>query len=112
MLRAGRLRERITIQSVTLSKDQYHEQSESWSDVCTVSASVVPRATSEVIVSDRPEVQQLLDITIRYRQGVTVKNRIKHTQDGTVRYYDILSLTNEGLRNRVLSIVAAYNQDG
>lgn len=112
MLRAGRLRERITIQSRTLTKDQYHEQSESWTDVCTVSASVVPQAAGESITADRPEVQQLLNITIRYRTGVTVQNRIKHVQGSETRYYEVLSVTNVGLRNRVLNIVASYKQDG
>ena len=111
MLKSGQLRETLTLQSVSYTKDDNHERVATWSDVCNVKASVVPRATSEVTVSERPEVQQLVDITMRYRKSLTVKNRFKHVQDGSTRYYEILSVTNRGLRNRVLDIVGAWRAD-
>ena len=111
MLRAGSLRESITLQSVSYTIDDYHEQSATWADVATVKASVVPVATSEAIAAQRPEVQQVLRIAIRYRDGLTVKNRIKHVQGSSTRYYEILSITNRGLRDRVLDIEAAYLQE-
>lgn len=111
MLRTGRLRERVTIQSKTLVKDQYHEQQETWTDDCTVYASVRPTSAFEQVSADRLETQQRLIITIRYRDGVTVKKRFKHVQGTSTRYYDIVSITDRGMRGRVLDIVALYEQD-
>lgn len=111
MLRSGQLRECLTLQSVAYTKDAYHEQAATWSDVATVRASVVPRQTREAISADRPEVLQQVDITMRYRPGVTVKNRFKHEQNGSTRYYEILSVTDRGLRNRVLDIVGSWRSD-
>ncbi len=111
MLRTGSLRERVTIQSKTLTTDQYHEQSESWSDVCSVYASVRPVSANEQVTADRLETQQRMVITIRYRKGVAVKNRLKHVQDGAARYYSVESVTNRDFRNRVLDIIAVYEQD-
>lgn len=111
MLKSGSLRERITIQSVTLVKNAYHEQQETWADDCTVKASVRPDPAFEGVTSDRLETEQRLVITMRYRQGVTVKNRLKHVQDGATRYYDVISVNNRGFRNRVLDIAASYKQD-
>lgn len=111
MLRTGSLRERVTIQSKTLAKDQYHEQQETWTDDCTVYASVRPVSANEQVTADRLETQQRMLITIRYRTGVTVKNRLKHVQDGTTRYYDISSVTNRNMRNRALDIIGIYEQD-
>ena len=111
MLRAGRLKERITFQSVSYTTDEHHEQSPTWTDVCTVAASVVPQPTREAIAADRPEVQQTLNITCRYRRGLTVKNRIKHVQNGSTRYYEILSITDRDFRNRALDITAVWRQD-
>ena len=112
MLRAGQLRERITFQSKTLAPNQYHEQQETWTDLCSVNASVVPESAREAVAAQRLETQQGLNITVRYRDDITVKNRIKHIQSGSTRFYDVVSVTNRGLRNRVLDIVAVFEQDG
>ena len=111
MLRTGRLRERVTIQSKTLAKDQYHEQQETWTDDCTVYASVRPASAREQVAADRLETQQRMIITMRYRTGVTVKNRLKHVQGTSTRYYDIVTVTDRDMRGRVLDIVGIYEQD-
>jgi len=111
MLAAGRLNQKITIQSVALAKDDYHEQQETWSDVCTVPASLQPVAASEQISADRLETQQRLLVTIRHRSDVTVKNRIKHVYCGVARFYDIVSVTDRDMRRRALDIIATYEQD-
>lgn len=111
LLRAGTMRERVTIQSVTLTKDDYHEQVETWADGCTVKASVRPDPAFEGVVSDRLETEQRLVVTIRHRGGVTVKNRLKHVQNGTARYYDVISVNNRGFGNRVLDLFVSYKQD-
>ncbi len=111
MLRTGSLRERVTIQSLTLTKDSYHEQQESWTDVATVPASVRPVSASEQVTADRLETQQRLLVTIRFRTGVTDKNRLKHVHCGTTRYYDIVSITDRNMRGKALDIIATYEQD-
>ena len=111
MLRAGRLSERITIQGKTLTKNDYHEQTETWTDTCTVSASVRPQSAGEQVSADRLETQQRFLITIRHRNDVTVKNRIKHVHANATRYYDIVSITDRGMRGRALDIIGVYEQD-
>jgi len=111
MLRTGTLREHVTIQVKTLTTDQYHEQSEAWADVATVPAAVGPIPATEQVTADRLETQQRLLITIRYRTDVTVKNRLKHVYCGETRYYDVVSVTDRGMRRRALDITAVYEQD-
>ena len=110
-LSTGRLNQRVTIQSVTLAKDQYHEQAETWTDVATVPASVNPVAAVEQVTADRLETQQRLIITIRYRSDVTVKNRLEHVLRNNTRYYKIVSVVDRDMRQRVLDLVCTYEQD-
>jgi SPP1 family predicted phage head-tail adaptor len=76
MLRAGRLRQRVTVQSRTLTKNQYHEQVETWTSGECIPADVVPFRSAEGVAGDRLETQERYRVTIRYNAAITNKHRL------------------------------------
>lgn len=69
-------RERVTIQHLTTTKDEYGEPQESWSDVARVKASVTPESGREVIRGERVDAVQRYLVTIRYRDDVSPRDRL------------------------------------
>jgi len=75
-LRAGRLRHRITIQSVGSTLDDYGDLSNSWTTLATVWASITPVSGTEADIASELTGISTHSIKIRYRSGVTSQNRI------------------------------------
>lgn len=80
-MRIGDLRERVTIQSATQSRDTFGAVTETWSDVAVVWANVTPlKYTSgvEALVNSqgREVVNTAYTITLRFRTGVTERNKL------------------------------------
>lgn len=80
-MRAGTLRERVTIQSFTVIQDEYGEPIETWANLATVPtvwANVASRAAGERFISGAEQVQSQITHTvrIRYRDDVTVQMRL------------------------------------
>lgn len=80
-MRAGTLRERVTIQSFTVMQDEYGEPIETWANLATnpiVWANVASRAAGERFISGAEQVQSQISHTvrIRYRSDVTVQMRL------------------------------------
>lgn len=78
----GALRERVTIQSVSLSPDSYGEPIETWTNLATaptVWANFRTKPGGERFVSGGEQViaQLIHTVTIRHRTDVTVKMRLK-----------------------------------
>lgn len=76
-MRAGTLRERVTIQAATVSQDAYGEPIETWSNIGTnptVWANVGSRASGERFISGAEQVQASVSHTvrIRYRAGCDI----------------------------------------
>lgn len=69
-MKAGDLRERIEIQTATVTRDAYGEEQPAWATVATVWAKVQERGGREPILADRPVMVISYEITIR--AGVTV----------------------------------------
>lgn len=103
MLRAGRLRQRVTIQARTLTKNQYHEQIETWTDGACIAADVVPITAPESVAGDRIEVQQRYRVTIRYRDDITPRTRLKW---GT-KLLDVNQVINRDERGRALDLLCS-----
>ena len=80
MIEAGRLRHRITIQSLTVGQDvDTGEETESWSDLYTsVPAAIEPISVREFISSKAAQSEITTRIVIRYRAGLTPTMRILH----------------------------------
>lgn len=82
-MRAGRLRHRITIQEKTSAQNTYGEHL-TWTDVCTVWASIEPLYGQEFMTADREGASVTTRIVMRYRSGIAPSMRVtegSHTWD-------------------------------
>lgn len=74
---AGRLRHRVTIQSVTETRDTTTGAiATSWADVATVWAAVEPLSGREFLAAQANQAEVVARILIRYRDDVTAKMRV------------------------------------
>ena len=64
------LRERVTIQQATATRDEYNAEILTWSTMATVWARVLERGGREPVLADRPVMLIAYEVTIR--DGVTV----------------------------------------
>lgn len=81
-MRAGRLSERVTLQSLTAGQDEYGAPSTVWTDTATVSASVDDLTGREYVAAGGTQNAVTTKITIRYRAGVVPTMRV--LADGVV----------------------------
>lgn len=96
-MRSGLLNRRVTLQRRVESQGATGEVSWTWADVATVWAAVEPLATRsayrENIVAEQMQQWSDTRIRIRYRRGVTAKDRVVVVDSGGsptyTRYYDI-----------------------
>ena len=68
---AGKLRDRVTIQSKSVVRDTYGAETITWSDVATVWAAVEPVTGREYLQQEQVRAQVTVKIRIRYRSGIT-----------------------------------------
>ena len=104
-MRAGNLRHTISIQEETETPDGQGGFSLSWDDVSgmdAVPAAIWPLSAKESLDAMKLELQVTHKVRIRYRSGITAKNRIKF---GT-RIFNIISLINFEERNKQLDMLA------
>jgi SPP1 family predicted phage head-tail adaptor len=89
-MRAGKLRQRITIQSRTLTQDSLGQAIETWSDVATVPAEVTMASGAEPF--NNRYAQEVATIThrirIRHRDNMTPLNRVIYRD----RVLDVLNV--------------------
>lgn len=94
-MQAGRLRERITIQQQSVTRDASGQELKTWPDVATVWARVTPGASSERFLASAG--QRVAEVThtihLRYRSGITPKMRVLW-------------------ENRILEIISVVDPDG
>jgi len=93
-MRAGKLRRRVAIQSLTETKDTYGEPIKSWTTVYTVYAQVLPLRGDE-----RAQNQQLMSradtkFRIRYNSDMTITTKHRLVYDGD--NYDITAILEIG----------------
>ena len=101
-MRAGRLRHRITVQSVGSTYDAYGDLSDSWSTLASVWASISPISGREEDIASELSGVVTHSIRVRYRSGISEQNRI---QFGS-RVFQIESVRNWNERNVYLEILA------
>lgn len=80
-MRAGRLNERITIQSATVAKDSSNEAIETWSTYADVWANVETMDGKESFENDQLSTEYRVKFTIRARSGVTAAMRISYRSE-------------------------------
>lgn len=101
MLKAGELRHRITIQSVTEAQDTYGEADGTWATFATVWAAMKALGGSEGFTAgtDRPQGRYLF--TVRHRDDLTEKMRISYGG----QTYDIESIQDPDGRKVSLEVL-------
>lgn len=80
-MRAGRLNERITIQSATVAKDSSNQAIETWATLVEVWANVEFIGGSEKFENDRLTTDYKVKFTIRARSGLSTENRIVYRSE-------------------------------
>lgn len=77
MIAAGRLNKRVQIQQQVDIKNQVgHTAKRDWDTVATVWASITPISGREIMASQRELGEITHRIRMRFRSGITAKNRI------------------------------------
>lgn len=75
-MKAGELRERVEIQTATVTRDAYNAELLTWATVATVWAKVQERGGREPLIADRPTMVVSYEVTLRYPvAGVTVTHK-------------------------------------
>ena len=102
-MRAGQLRHTIAIQERTESRTSTGGIADSWADVSGMSkvrADIFRLRSDEKLDADKLELQDINRVKIRYRPGITAKNRINWSDRSKV--FNITSINNSSERNRML----------
>lgn len=87
-MRAGTLRQRVTIQDKSVVRDTYGAETITWTEVATVWAAVEPLQGREYLEARQTTAEVSTRIRIRYRSGITPEMRVEF---GT-RVYEILAV--------------------
>lgn len=105
MIRAGNLRHRIDIQESTDVPDGMGGSTLTWASVSgmgSVPAAIWPVSSKEILDAMKQELQITHKIRIRYRAGLTSKNRIVFGS----RVFNIISIINADEKGRQIDILA------
>jgi len=100
-MKIGDMRHRITFQQPIKTPDGHKGHTVSWQDVVTVWASVEPLSGREYFYSHQIKAEITHRARIRYREGITVKMRIKHGD----RVLEIESILDKKERHEELEIL-------
>lgn len=93
-MRAGRLDRRITLQRRTLAENDYGEAIETWVDLATVWAEMLPVRGAERYAAQQTVAETEIKWRIRWRPNLTPIDRL--TYDG--RTYDVNGVLEIGRR--------------
>ena len=96
-MKAGRLRNRITIQQKVVGKDALGQDVDLWVDVCKVRAEIRDISGREYQSSQAEQTQTDCKILIRHRNDITSDMRVMY--NGT--YYDIKAVLEDVKRTRL-----------
>lgn len=105
-MQAGKLNQRIELQSATTAADSYGEPIQTWATYATVWAAVVPLSGRELIYAQQVSSETNIRITIRYTSSVAVGHRVKY---GT-RYFDINAVIDRDMRNEQIELMCKEAQ--
>lgn len=75
-MRAGTLRQRVTIQEKNVTQNEYGEEVITWDDVNTVWAAVEPLQGREFLEAQRAGAEVTTRIRIRHRDGIEPEMRV------------------------------------
>lgn len=87
-MRAGKLDQRITIQTNTVTRDDYGDPVDSWADTKTVWAEAITGGGREFYAAQKLFAETKVVFRVRYDSSIVVTQRIVWLS----RYYHILSI--------------------
>jgi SPP1 family predicted phage head-tail adaptor len=97
---AGELRERVTIQRVTSTRDAIGGVIETWSTLMTVYAKVAPMSAGEQYRRQQIQAKADWKVTVRYANTIAPADRIVWRE----RTFQIKGITNPDMRRRFLDL--------
>ena len=100
-MKAGPLRQRVTIQEKSASQNTYGEEVITWTDLATVWAAVEPLTGREFLEGKQITAEVSTRIRIRYRSGITPEMRVEF---GSI-VYDIHSIIHLEEREREIHLI-------
>ncbi|MEM6560038.1 MAG: phage head closure protein [Planctomycetota bacterium] len=98
-MRAGTLRETVTVQEQSATSGQWGRET-NWRDAVTVRASVTATAATEQAETQGVTTRTTYTVRLRHRDDVTSRHRLKHRG----RTLDILSVIDPDGRRRELEL--------
>lgn len=93
---AGDLRERVTIQTATATRDAFGAELLSWTDGATVWARVVERGGREPLLADRPVMVVSYEVTLRSGVALNHLQRLRW-RNKTLQIETVTPYVAEGL---------------
>jgi len=103
MLSAGRLTQRVVLQSKSVVRDAMGGETITWVDAATVWAEIRPLRGRDLVAAQQAASEVTARITVRYRTDVQADWRVKHGSD----LYDILAVVTPMARIEVLELECA-----
>lgn len=100
-MQAGRLDQKITIQSRSITRDEYGAETVTWVNFKTVYASVQPMAGRDYLLGRTLTDEIDISIRIRYTESIIPGMRITHLD----HIYDIVSVQHMGFARRELVLM-------
>ena len=100
-MKAGQLRQRVTIKDKSVAQNTYGEEVITWVDVVTVWAEVEPLRGREFMEGKQITAEVSTKIRIRYRSGITPEMRAVY---GSI-VYDIQSIIHIEEREREIHLM-------
>ena len=100
-MRAGKLRQRVTIQDKSVAQNTYGEEVITWTDFAIVWAAVEPLRGREFMEGKQITAEVSTRIRIRYRSGILPEMRVEF---GSI-YYDIHSIIHVEEREREIHLM-------
>ena len=106
-MKFGLLKERITLQQYSSTKDEWNHETKSWANLHQIWASKKYKNSS--LVSEVEGVVHIMQVTftIRYLEGITTKMRVR---EGT-EYFDIVGMKMLGRREGLELITIQRDAD-
>lgn len=98
MIRAGDLRESVTIQVATEQTNDYGESTLTWSDMTNRRAAVRGLRTDEVMSAQEPYTVATHEVEFRYVHGLKAGMRLIWSSRTPPRTLDIIQVTEENNR--------------
>lgn len=95
---AGKMRHRLVFEQATRTSNALNEGVPTWATFATLWGNVQPLRGREFFAAQAANSEVTAKIETRYKAGIKADMRIKQ---GT-RIYEIVSMENEGMRNRKL----------